>query len=69
MVEYKFVEVNLRGAINKRYESEDGQSPQEIIEEYAKRSYRFINILPKSYVGYGTLKTYDLVFEKIKDWN
>lgn len=69
MVEYKFVEVNLKGALNKRYEGIDGRSPQEIIEEYAKRSYRFINILPKSYVGYGTLKTYDLVFEKIKDWN
>lgn len=69
MVEYEFVEVNLRGALNKRYESIDGRFPQEIIEEYAKRSYRFINILPKSYVGYGTLKTYDLVFEKIKDWN
>lgn len=69
MVEYEFVEVNLKGALSTRYESIDGRSPQEIIEEYAKRSYRFINILPKSYVGYGTLKTYDLVFEKIKDWN
>ena len=67
MVEYEFVEVKLRGAFNTRYESIDGRSPQEIIEEYTKRSYRFINILPKSYVGYGTLKTYDLVFEKIKD--
>lgn len=69
MVEYKFVEVNIKGAFNTRYESIDGRSPQEIIEEYAKRSYRFINILPKSSVGSGTLKTYDLVFEKIKDWN
>jgi hypothetical protein len=65
MIEYKFVEVTGKGVINTNYESEDGRSAQEVIEDYARSSYRFVGILPKKYVGYGTLKSYDLVFEKI----
>lgn len=35
-----------------------------IIDEYAKKGYRFVCFIPTTIEGYGRITSYDLVFEK-----
>jgi len=37
---------------------------REVIDEYAKKGYRFVSFIPTSIEGYGRITAYDLVFEK-----
>lgn len=38
-----------------------------IIDEYAKRGYRFVSFIPTTIEGYGRITSFDLVFEKDED--
>lgn len=40
---------------------------REIIDEYAKKGYRFICFIPTTIEGYGRITSFDLVFEKNED--
>ena len=37
---------------------------RDIIDEYAKRGFRFAGFIPTTIEGYGRITSYDLVFEK-----
>ncbi|WP_100065044.1 DUF4177 domain-containing protein [Miniphocaeibacter massiliensis] len=58
MKEYKFVEVEFTGLVKSTL-----YAHREIIEEYAKKGYTYINAIPTELVGYGSIKKMDLVFE------
>jgi len=40
---------------------------RKIIDEYARKGYRFVCFIPTNIEGYGRITAYDLVFEKDDD--
>ena len=60
----------MTGIITRKYDLKVGDIPKsdikahrEIIDEYAEREFRFITAIPTSFSSYGSIKTFDLVFE------
>ena len=60
----------MTGIITRKYDLKVGDIPKsdikahrEIIDEYAERGFRFITAIPTSFSSYGSIKTFDLVFE------
>ena len=56
MYRYEYVEAQAEVFFN-------SANHREIIDEYAERGFRFINAIPTSFSSYGSIKTFDLVFE------
>ncbi len=62
MKKYEYVNVkNAKMFTAKCYEH------RQIIDEYAKKGYRFVTFIPTTLEAYGRITSYDLVFEKDED--
>lgn len=59
MYEYKFERVDLKGWGNKAKDDY-----QEIINDYAKKGWRFVQIFAPGIGQYGSAVYYELIFEK-----
>lgn len=58
MKKYEYVSLNIKkivGAKNEGY--------REIIDEYAKKGYRYVGYIPTVISDYGLFKSIDLIFE------
>ena len=60
----KYEYVNVRNA---GFFTAESFEHREIIDEYAKKGYRFICFIPTSIEGHGRITSFDLVFEKDGD--
>jgi len=60
MYHYEFVTVKLK----KGFTGVTLAEHREIIEDYARRGFRFVNYIPTREAGHGMLYEIDLVFEK-----
>lgn len=58
MKKYEFVDVKVKGFFSANLEEH-----REIINEYARKGYRFAGYVPTKSGAYGELKHVDLVFE------
>ncbi|NBI28563.1 DUF4177 domain-containing protein [Chengkuizengella marina] len=58
MYEYKFVEANLGGWLS-------DSTYQEIINEHAKKGWKFVQVLPISYNGHGKPTKHEIIFERL----
>lgn len=61
MKKYEYVEVYIDKIIGSRSDSH-----REIIDEYAKKGYKYVGFIPVSMSNYGKIRKMDLVFEKDK---
>lgn len=59
MRRYEYVSINIS-----HFLTNGGYEHREIIDEYARKGYRYVGYIPTSIRGYGKLAEYDLVFEK-----
>ena len=57
----KYVYVNVKNAT---LFSATSFEHRKIIDEYAKRGYRFVSYIPTTIESYGRITSFDLVFEK-----
>ncbi|MDD3227372.1 MAG: DUF4177 domain-containing protein [Tissierellia bacterium] len=60
-MKYQYEYVNVKNA---KFFSANSTEHREIIDEYARRGYRFICFIPTTIEGYGRITSFDLVFEK-----
>ncbi len=60
----KYEYVNVKNAT---FFSAKSFEHREIIDEYAKKGYRFICFIPTNIEAYGRITSFDLVFEKDED--
>jgi len=60
MMQYEYVTVKIKkaGLWSYRYTQH-----RELIDEYAKKGYRYVGFVPTNLVGYGQMAEMDLVFE------
>lgn len=58
MKQYKYVPVKIGGFIRS-----GTLEHREIIDEYAKRGYRYVGYIPTNIESYGRVKEIDLIFE------
>lgn len=61
MKKYEYVSVYIDKIIGAKSDKH-----REIIDEYAKKGYRYVGFIPVSMSNYGKIKRMDLVFEKDK---
>lgn len=59
MKKYKYEQIHINKLIGAK--SEDHRN---IIDEYAKKGYRYVGFIPTSMTDYGKIKDIDLIFEK-----
>lgn len=58
MFKYEYVKVNNEAVMASKFTQH-----REIIDEYARKGYRFIGFVPMKSDSYGRIKEMDLVFE------
>lgn len=58
MKRYEYVNVNIA-----RFVGAKSESHREIIDEYARRGYRYTGFIPTEISDYGKIKKMDLIFE------
>jgi len=61
MYEYEFVKIDMVATFTKRIPKEHYQ---EVIVDYAKNGWRFVQIFAPATKGYGTSEYFELIFEK-----
>ena len=60
-MKYEYVNVKNAGFFSaKSYEH------RQIIDEYAKKGFRYVGFVPTTIESYGRITSYDLIFEKIE---
>ncbi len=59
MKKYEYVSVHIGKFIGAR-----SLEHREIIDEYAKKGYRYVGYIPTNISDYGKIKDMDLIFEK-----
>ncbi len=58
MKKYQYVQVHMNKFIGSELENH-----RKIIDEFAKRGYRYVGFIPTSLTEYGKIKDIDLIFE------
>ena len=58
MKKYEYVRVNIN-----RWVGAKSEEHREIINEYARKGYRYVGYIPTNISDYGKIKEMDLVFE------
>jgi len=58
MYEYKFVQAHLGSFFQE-------STYRKTIEEYAKRGWRLVQVLPIAYNGHGKPTDYEIIFERL----
>ena len=59
MKKYQYEQVHMNKFIGSKSENH-----RKIIDEYAKKGYRYIGFIPTRMTDYGKIKDIDLIFEK-----
>ena len=59
MFKYEYVQIDNEALIASKFTKH-----RDIIDEYAKRGYRYAGFVPIKSDGYGRIKEMDLIFEK-----
>ncbi|MCQ2549952.1 MAG: DUF4177 domain-containing protein [Lachnospiraceae bacterium] len=59
MKQYEYVRITPKGAFVEKFEFH-----REIIDDYARRGYKYVGYIPTKIAGYGYITEMDLVFEK-----
>jgi len=58
MKKYEYVRVHIN-----RFVGAKSEEHRQIIDDYAKRGYRYVGYVPTAMTDYGKIKDMDLVFE------
>lgn len=61
MYEYTFVKIDLKSGL---WTSKPKSDYQEIITEYAREGWRFVQIFAPGTAGYGNASYFELIFER-----
>ena len=63
MKKYEYVRLDIQQGINLFFGGAATEGHREIIDEYARRGYRYAGFIPTRIDSYGRFKELDLVFE------